>query len=305
VDRVDELDVDAHGIPGPPHAAVHHVAHAQAFGGLAHLGVTSLELKDRAPGDDEEPGHLGQVRDQVVSQPVDEVVLFGPAAHVPERQNRKRRLARQGEGHALEGRCLDPWLPGAQPCGKADQEQQRQRSRRPPPHRRGPPDRTGRLADGSRLHPDPVSPHRLANVLEPLLALGLDGDVELALEMVVGRARDQHATGIGELLQASGDVHPVTVEVAVGLMDHVAKIDADPQAYALRLRPVCLALGHAPLDQHRTAHGVDDAPELDQRPIAHELDDAALVLGDERLEELLAVRLEPRERTVLVALHEA
>ena len=39
--------------------------------------------------------------------------------------------------------------------------------------------------------------------------------------------------------------------------------------------------------------------------VAHELDDAPAVLGDERLDELLAVRLEAVERAVLVALHQA
>ena len=90
--------------------------------------------------------------------------------------------------------------------------------------------------------------------------------------------------GLGELLEPGGDVHPVAVEVAVGLVDHVAEVDADAEADALRLGHLRLALGHALLDQHRAAHRVDDARELDQRAVAHELDDAALVLGDERLD---------------------
>ena len=44
--------------------------------------------------------------------------------------------------------------------------------------------------------------------------------------------------------------------------------------------------------------------ELAERAVAHELDDAAPVLGDERLDQLPAVRLEARERAGLVALHE-
>ena len=47
-----------------------------------------------------------------------------------------------------------------------------------------------------------------------------------------------------------------------------------------------LALGHALLDEHGAAHRVDDARELDQGAVAHELDDAPLVLGEERLDEL-------------------
>ena len=36
-------------------------------------------------------------------------------------------------------------------------------------------------------------------------------------------------------------------------------------------------------------HGIDHAAELAQRAVAHELDDTALVLGDQRLDEGLAV----------------
>ncbi len=58
------------------------------------------------------------------------------------------------------------------------------------------------------------------------------------------------------------------------------------------------------LDRDRACHRVDDAGELDQGAVAHELDDAAPVLGDERLDQLLAVGLEARERALLVALHQ-
>jgi hypothetical protein len=55
-----------------------------------------------------------------------------------------------------------------------------------------------------------------------------------------------------------------------------------------------------------TAHcdRVDGAWELDQRAVACELDDAAPVLGDERLDELLAYRLQARDRAGLVGAHE-
>ena len=79
------------------------------------------------------------------------------------------------------------------------------------------------------------------------------GEVELAVEVVVGRARDHHPARLGELLQPGGDVHPVAVEVAVGLADHVAEVDADPEADALGLGHRRLALGHALLDRDRAA----------------------------------------------------
>ena len=45
--------------------------------------------------------------------------------------------------------------------------------------------------------------------------------------------------------------------------------------------------------------------ELAQGAVAHELDDAPAVLGDERLDELPAVGLEAAEGALLVALHQA
>ena len=58
------------------------------------------------------------------------------------------------------------------------------------------------------------------------------------------------------------------------------------------------------LDRDRAAHRVDHARELDQGAVAHELDEAAAVLGEERLDQLPAQRLQPGERAGLVALHE-
>ena len=45
-----------------------------------------------------------------------------------------------------------------------------------------------------------------------------------------------------------------------------------------------LMLGHRPLHRDRAGHGVDHRGELDDRPVAHQLDDAALVLGQERID---------------------
>ena len=52
------------------------------------------------------------------------------------------------------------------------------------------------------------------------------------------------------------------------------------------------------------AQRVDDAGELDQEAVAGGLDDAALVLGDLRIEELAAQLLEAFERALLVCPHQ-
>jgi hypothetical protein len=45
------------------------------------------------------------------------------------------------------------------------------------------------------------------------------------------------------------------------LNDHVAEVDADAEPDPLLLRHLGLALGHAALDLHSAAHGVDNAME--------------------------------------------
>ena len=54
----------------------------------------------------------------------------------------------------------------------------------------------------------------------------------------------------------------------------------------------------------RAAHGIDDAGELHQQAVAGGLDDAAVVLGDLRVEKLMAQRLEAFLRALLVRPHQ-
>ncbi len=63
-------------------------------------------------------------------------------------------------------------------------------------------------------------------------------------------------------------------------------------------------LGHRLLHRDRAAHRIDDAGKLDQHAVAGGLDDAAAVLGDFRIDQLAAQRLEPFERAFLVRPHQ-
>jgi hypothetical protein len=127
---------------------------------------------------------------------------------------------------------------------------------------------------------------------------------ELALEVIVGGAGDDDAAGLRQLLQARGDVHAITVEIAL-VGDHIAEIDADAEADALDLRYLRLALRNAALGRDGTGDRIDDAAELAEHAVAHQLDYAALVLCNQRLNDGLAVMLEPLERSRLVALDQA
>jgi hypothetical protein len=117
-------------------------------------------------------------------------------------------------------------------------------------------------------------------------------------------AREQDPARLGQGLEPRGDVDPVAEDVAA-LVDDVADVDADPEADALRLGDVLLALGHAALDRDRADDRVNGARELAEDAVAHQLDDTPAMLDDERLDQFLAVSLEAVEGALLVAPYQA
>ena len=84
----------------------------------------------------------------------------------------------------------------------------------------------------------------------------------------------------------------------------IAEIDADAQFDAAVSPDAGVALGHRLLHRDRAADRIDDAGKLHQHAVAGGLDDAAPVLGDLRIEELMAQRLEAFERAFLVRPHQ-
>ncbi len=77
-------------------------------------------------------------------------------------------------------------------------------------------------------------------------------------------------------------------------------MNADAELDATGFRQARVALDHPALHFDRAAHGVDDAAEFDQRPVAGALHHAPVVHCDRRVDEIAAQRPEPREGAVLV-----
>jgi len=145
--------------------------------------------------------------------------------------------------------------------------------------------------------------HRPGDVLDLLLAQILKDKGQPVAHLIVDRIGDEHSAGIGERLDPRSDVDAVAIEV-VALDDHVAEIDADAQFDAAVCRDARMPLGHRLLHRNRAANRIDDARKFHQHSVAGGLDDAAMVLGDLRIEELMAQRFQAFERTLLVRPHQ-
>ena len=98
---LDQLPGDAQPVCGPPHAALQHIADAEFLGDLADVHRLALVGKGRIPGDDEQAGEFRQAGDQVLDEPVGEILLLRVAAHIGERQHRDRGLLGSANGSAL------------------------------------------------------------------------------------------------------------------------------------------------------------------------------------------------------------
>ena len=144
----------------------------------------------------------------------------------------------------------------------------------------------------------------MCDILDPLVALIRKVQLELVADLVADGRRTGDAAGRGEPLQPHRQVHAVAVEV-VAVDDDVAEVDAHAKLEMPVLRHACVALGHAALDLDGTARGVEHAAELDQEPVAHHLEDAPAVPGDDRIEELAAMLAQAAQRLLFVGLHEA
>ncbi len=91
--------------------------------------------------------------------------------------------------------------------------------------------------------------------------------------------RDANSPRVGQAFETRGNIHSVSEDVVV-LDDNVADVDADTEHDTLLLGHIGVALGHRVLDFDRALDGFDRAGELGQKTVAHQLDDAPMVLAD-------------------------
>ena len=170
-------------------------------------------------------------------------------------------------------------------CGKRDKQRAR------PAHRRSPQPYGGngrprRLRWRSLSDLERIDPDRLGDVLELRRAQIVDGEIEPRFHLPIGVLRQTDGTGLGHSFQARSDIDTVAHQVAVALLDHVAEMNADAVLNpALRRKPR-VALRHSILHLDGATNGVDNASELNEDAIARPLNDATVVYGDGRIDQI-------------------
>src|ERR1700682_4258660 len=156
-------------------------------------------------------------------------------------------------------------------------------------------------AGGSRS--DAIDPDRPGNILDLLLALVVEGEVELVAHLIEDHPADADAAWLGKRFQPGGDIDAVAIDVVV-VADDVADIDADAKLNALVGPNVGIALGHAALHLDRAAHRIDDAGEFHQYAVAGGFDNAAAVLLDLEVDEVAPDCLQRRQSALLIGAHQ-
>src|SRR6266699_5766687 len=110
-----------------------------------------------------------------------------------------------------------------------------------------------------------IDPDRPRDILELLLTCVLEGEVELALCVLLHATRHADATRLSKALQTCRDVHTITENVTAVDYD-VANIDANAKLDPFFLRHTGVALGHSALNLNGTTHRIHHAAELSSMP---------------------------------------
>jgi hypothetical protein len=138
--------------------------------------------------------------------------------------------------------------------------------------------------------------------LDALLAHVLECEVELVSDVIAHHSAQADPAWLSEGFEPRRDINAVAEDV-VFLNDHVAEIDPNAKPDALLFAHPELAVGHAALNLHGAAHGINHAWELCQEAVAGVLHSAAPVLPELRLDQFSQMRLQPFVCAFLIRPH--
>jgi hypothetical protein len=128
--------------------------------------------------------------------------------------------------------------------------------------------------------------------------------MQLVPRLIIGGSGEEDAARIADPFQPCRDVDAVAVEI-VARDDHVAEIDADAENDAGVFRLIAAFLLDNLADPDGAGHRIDDAGKHHQQPVPHQLDDAAAIFLDRRLDMLAEKGLQTRQRAGLIQAHHA
>ena len=123
-------------------------------------------------------------------------------------------------------------------------------------------------------------------------------------DLVVNVLRDANAAGLRQFFQPRGKVDAMSVDILVVGHD-VGQVDAHAKLHAAVPADVDVASGYLGLDLDRGLYRSPRARKLGEKAVARELDDAALLFGDDGIDELLTMGPPGGHGGLLVCIHEA
>jgi hypothetical protein len=109
---------------------------------------------------------------------------------------------------------------------------------------------------------------------------------------------------LGHRLEPGGDVYPISEQIVTFDYD-ITEVDADAEEDAALGRDVFLIIRDPCLQGNRTSHCVHDGAKLHKGTVAHQLNDAPLVLCEEWIHDLRAQPLDRGEGVSLVCFDQA
>jgi hypothetical protein len=120
--------------------------------------------------------------------------------------------------------------------------------------------------------------------------------------MFAYRSADADLSRLSQRFEPCRNIYAVTKNVTL-VNDNITDINADTECDAPALGQICIAVHHPLLHHGGTSYSVDDRGKLDKNTVAGRLDNATLVLSDERINQFATMRLQRGERTFLVSAH--
>jgi hypothetical protein len=148
-----------------------------------------------------------------------------------------------------------------------------------------------------------VSLDALGHVLEVLLSQRLESGAQRSANRQAERLRRHHGAWRRDRLQASGDVHAVTVDRPVRLFHHVAQVQTDPEPeppIGARLLGLLVQVG---LDGERRGRRTHRGAENREDRVSRRVDDPPSVHGG-AMSKHVARRIEGLDRRLVVPRHQ-